>query len=35
MIELDLAYIADWSLLNDLRILMRTPWVVITARGAY
>ncbi len=34
MIELDLAYIAGWSLLNDIRILLRTPWAVISARGA-
>jgi lipopolysaccharide/colanic/teichoic acid biosynthesis glycosyltransferase len=34
MIDLDLAYISGWSLLSDLRILLRTPWAVISARGA-
>ena len=34
MIDLDLAYISDWSLLGDLQILLRTPWAVISARGA-
>jgi len=35
MIELDLAYINRWSLLLDLRILLRTPWAVVTAKGAH
>jgi exopolysaccharide biosynthesis polyprenyl glycosylphosphotransferase len=33
-VELDLAYIDNWSLEQDLRILMRTVQVVITGRGA-
>ena len=34
MIELDLEYIANWSLGLDLLILLRTPWAVVTGRGA-
>lgn len=33
--KLDLAYIADWSLALDLRLLLRTVPAVINARGAY
>ena len=35
MIELDVEYIRQWSLELDLRILLETPVVVITGRGAY
>lgn len=34
MIELDLAYITRWSLTRDLRILLRTPWAVVSGKGA-
>src|SRR3954451_13474663 len=34
-IELDLAYIEDWSLLSDARILLRTPFAVLRGDGAY
>ncbi len=33
-VELDLAYIDNWSLEQDLRILVRTLQVVVTGRGA-
>ena len=35
MIQLDLEYIQNWSLMLDLKILLATPLVVITGRGAY
>jgi len=35
MIDLDVEYIRQWSLELDLRILLETPVVVITGRGAY
>jgi len=35
MIELDVDYIREWSLVLDLRILLETPLVVVTGRGAY
>jgi lipopolysaccharide/colanic/teichoic acid biosynthesis glycosyltransferase len=35
MINLDLEYIASDSLALDLLILLRTPWVVLTGKGAY
>ena len=35
MIQLDIDYIRDWSLLVDLRVLLKTPVVVITGKGAY
>jgi lipopolysaccharide/colanic/teichoic acid biosynthesis glycosyltransferase len=31
----DLSYLAHWSIWLDLAILLRTPWVVFTQRGAY
>ena len=34
MISLDLRYVRDWSFALDLSILLRTPSVVLTGRGA-
>jgi lipopolysaccharide/colanic/teichoic acid biosynthesis glycosyltransferase len=34
MIELDLAYVENWSLWLDLKIVLRTPWVVLQGVGA-
>ncbi|MEJ0047279.1 MAG: sugar transferase [Rhodospirillales bacterium] len=34
-IEYDLYYIDHWSIWLDLRILARTPFVVLTAENAY
>jgi lipopolysaccharide/colanic/teichoic acid biosynthesis glycosyltransferase len=34
-IELDLEYIRGWSLRGDLKILVRTAWVVLRRAGAY
>ena len=34
MIELDLEYIDTWSIWLELEILCRTPWIVLTGRGA-
>jgi exopolysaccharide production protein ExoY len=34
-VELDMQYITEWSLALDLKILARTPLVVIRADGAY
>lgn len=35
MIQPDLTYIATYNLLSDLKILIKTPFVVLTANGAY
>jgi lipopolysaccharide/colanic/teichoic acid biosynthesis glycosyltransferase len=35
MIDLDLTYISTWSLWLDLRILLRTPFVVVAVMGAH
>ncbi len=35
MVRLDLKYIREWSIWLDLKILFKTPWVVIACRGAY
>jgi exopolysaccharide biosynthesis polyprenyl glycosylphosphotransferase len=35
MIDLDVEYIRNWSFSLDLRILLETPLVVLTAKGAY
>ena len=34
-VALDLAYVRNWSIARDLGILARTPWAVLTRRGAY
>jgi exopolysaccharide production protein ExoY len=35
MVELDLDYIARRSLRLDLAIMLRTPWVMVTGKGAH
>lgn len=35
MVELDLKYIQDQSLINDFKIIFKTIWVVIKPNGAY
>jgi exopolysaccharide biosynthesis polyprenyl glycosylphosphotransferase len=35
MVRLDLKYINEWSLLLDIKLLLQTPWVIITGKGAY
>lgn len=34
-VRLDLWYVRNQSLLTDLRLLLRTPWSVLSCRGAY
>jgi lipopolysaccharide/colanic/teichoic acid biosynthesis glycosyltransferase len=34
-VRLDLAYIENWSLWLDIKILFRTVWTVLSRRGAY
>jgi lipopolysaccharide/colanic/teichoic acid biosynthesis glycosyltransferase len=33
MVKLDYRYLADWSLWNDLKLLLRTVPVVLRGRG--
>ena len=35
MMELDIEYIKNWSLLLDLKITLYTPIVMLSGRGAY
>ena len=35
MVRIDLRYIRNWSLWLDIKILCKTPWVVLNCRGAY
>lgn len=35
MVRMDLEYIQKWSLWLDMKLLARTPWVVLTGKGAY
>ena len=35
MVRLDLKYINEWSLWLDIKLLFKTPWVIITGKGAY
>jgi len=35
MVRLDIKYTTEWSLWLDIKILFKTPWAVIKAKGAY
>lgn len=35
MVRLDLYYLTNWSIWLDLKLLIRTPLVVLTSKGAY
>ena len=35
MVRFDLRYTREWSLWLDIKILLKTPWVVLTCRGGY
>ena len=35
MVRMDLRYIREWSIWMDIKILLKTPWVVFTGKGAY
>jgi lipopolysaccharide/colanic/teichoic acid biosynthesis glycosyltransferase len=35
MVRLDLKYINGWSLWLDIKLLLKTPFVIITGKGAY
>ncbi len=35
MVRLDLKYAREWSILLDLKILVRTPWAVLNGKGAH
>lgn len=35
MVRLDIKYIREWSPWLDLKILLQTPWAVLSGRGAY
>ena len=35
MVRLDLTYIKNWSIWLDIKIILKTPWAVISGKGAY
>jgi lipopolysaccharide/colanic/teichoic acid biosynthesis glycosyltransferase len=35
MVRLDLKYVTDWSIWQDIKIILLTPWVIVTGKGAY
>ena len=35
MVRLDLKYVSDWTIWQDIKIILRTPWAVIAGKGAY
>jgi lipopolysaccharide/colanic/teichoic acid biosynthesis glycosyltransferase len=35
MVRLDLKYAKEWSLWLDIKIILKTPWVVLTGKGGY
>ena len=34
VVKLDTKYITNWSMGQDIRILLKTVWIVVTRRGA-
>jgi lipopolysaccharide/colanic/teichoic acid biosynthesis glycosyltransferase len=34
MVRLDLQYVAEWSLWADIKILLKTPWAMLSCKGA-
>jgi lipopolysaccharide/colanic/teichoic acid biosynthesis glycosyltransferase len=35
MVRLDLTYIREWSLWLDLKIMLKTPWIMVSGSGGY
>jgi lipopolysaccharide/colanic/teichoic acid biosynthesis glycosyltransferase len=35
MVRMDIKYIREWSVWMDIKLLLKTPWVVLTGKGAY
>jgi lipopolysaccharide/colanic/teichoic acid biosynthesis glycosyltransferase len=35
MARLDLQYIREWSIWLDIKLLLKTPWIVLTGKGGY
>jgi lipopolysaccharide/colanic/teichoic acid biosynthesis glycosyltransferase len=35
MVRLDVRYVTEWSIWQDIKIILKTPWVVIMGKGAY
>ena len=35
MVRLDLQYLHNWSVWLDLKIILKTPWAIISTKGAY
>ena len=35
MVRMDLKYVTEWSIWQDIKIILKTPWVVIVGKGAY
>lgn len=35
MVRMDMQYIKRWTLLTDIKLIIRTPWALLSAKGAY
>jgi undecaprenyl-phosphate galactose phosphotransferase len=35
MVRLDLAYVRNWSLWLDIKIILKTFWAVLSTKGGY
>jgi len=35
MVRLDIRYIREWSLWLDIKIILKTPWAILSCKGAY
>jgi exopolysaccharide biosynthesis polyprenyl glycosylphosphotransferase len=35
MVRMDVRYVTEWSIWQDVKIILKTPWVIIMGKGAY
>ena len=35
MVRMDVRYVTEWSIWQDMKIILKTPWVIIVGKGAY
>jgi lipopolysaccharide/colanic/teichoic acid biosynthesis glycosyltransferase len=35
MVRMDVRYVTEWTIWQDIKIILKTPWVVIMGKGAY
>lgn len=35
MVRMDVRYVTEWSIWQDIKIILKTPWVIVMGKGAY